>query len=128
MEEFNVYARERDHQNALREGSRINLRFKKVVPPDALTPEGLRRYLEPWIDFDANAAASPREGREGREGGGLRKGMHRREVDDLLGRARREAACKGGELDCIVAIYKDDEGDLELIFVEDVLIRIGPER
>ena len=34
-------------------GSRFNLRFKKKLPPDALTPEGFRNYLAPYIDFDA---------------------------------------------------------------------------
>lgn len=33
-------------------GSRFNLRFKKKVPPDALTPEGFRNYLAPYLDFD----------------------------------------------------------------------------
>ncbi|HEX4951528.1 MAG TPA: caspase family protein [Blastocatellia bacterium] len=34
-------------------GSRFNLRFKKKVPPDALTPEGFRNYLAPYLEFDA---------------------------------------------------------------------------
>jgi hypothetical protein len=49
IEEYNVRAHERDVERALRSGSRINLRFKKQVPPDALTPEGLMRWLEPWV-------------------------------------------------------------------------------
>lgn len=52
IEEHNVEARERDHERALRSGSRINLRFKKHVPPDALTPEGLLHYLGPWVSLD----------------------------------------------------------------------------
>lgn len=32
-------------------GSRFNLRFKNKVPPAALTPEGFRAYLEPYVDF-----------------------------------------------------------------------------
>jgi hypothetical protein len=49
IEEYNVLAHERDVERALRSGSRINLRFKKKVPPEALTPEGLLRWLEPWV-------------------------------------------------------------------------------
>ncbi len=49
VEEYNEGAHRRDVERALRSGSRINLRFKKKVPPDALTPEGLLRWLEPWV-------------------------------------------------------------------------------
>jgi hypothetical protein len=48
IEDFNREARERDRERALRSGSRFNLRFKGHVPPDALSPDGLLRYLEPW--------------------------------------------------------------------------------
>ena len=37
-------------------GSRFNLRFKKKVPPDALTPEGLRNYLAPYLEFEPQPA------------------------------------------------------------------------
>lgn len=49
IEEYNVRAHERDLERAMRSGSRINLRFKKQVPSDALTPGGLMRLLEPWV-------------------------------------------------------------------------------
>ncbi len=51
IEDYNERAHRRDVEKALRSGSRINLRFKKKVPPDALTPEGLMRYLEPWVQL-----------------------------------------------------------------------------
>ena len=51
IEDYNERAHQRDVEKALRSGSRINLRFKKKVPPDALTPEGLMRYLEPWVQL-----------------------------------------------------------------------------
>lgn len=51
IEDYNEVAHRRDLEKALRSGSRINLRFKKKVPPDALTPEGLMRYLEPWVQL-----------------------------------------------------------------------------
>ncbi len=36
-------------------GSRFNLRFKKKLPPDALTPEGFLNYLAPYVDFSPPA-------------------------------------------------------------------------
>jgi Caspase domain len=36
-------------------GSRFNLRFKKKLPPDALTPDGFRNYLAPYLDFSPPA-------------------------------------------------------------------------
>ncbi len=51
IEDYNELAHRRDVEKALRSGSRINLRFKKKVPPEALTPEGLMRYLEPWVQL-----------------------------------------------------------------------------
>ena len=51
VEEYNEGAHRRDVERALRSGSRINLRFKKKVPPEALTPEGLLRHLEPWVQL-----------------------------------------------------------------------------
>jgi hypothetical protein len=52
VEERNVEARAHDRDTALRSGSRINLRFRKQVPADALTPEGLMRYLAPWAELE----------------------------------------------------------------------------
>ncbi|MCI0665213.1 MAG: caspase family protein, partial [Acidobacteria bacterium] len=35
-------------------GSRLNIRYKKKVPPEALTPEGLMRVLANYVEFSAN--------------------------------------------------------------------------
>ena len=51
-EATNELRRERDRQRALEMGSRFNVRFeKKDVPPDYLTPEGVMRALEKYVDF-----------------------------------------------------------------------------
>jgi hypothetical protein len=55
VEDYNVSAREHDRAGALRSGSRVNLRFKKRVPLDALTVDGLMRYLAPWVELDEGA-------------------------------------------------------------------------
>lgn len=60
VEEYNVEARERDRERALRSGSRFNLRFKKRVPPDALTPEGLMNYMSRWAELDEGRESRPR--------------------------------------------------------------------
>lgn len=133
VEDYNERARERDQERALRSGSRFNLRFKKAVPPGALTPEGVRDFLARWVDFEGegppergSVAKAPRA-----PGGAsaVRKGMPREEAERLLGPARSEAACPGpAELDCRLVVYEDGAEDLEATFVEEVLVRISPRR
>jgi hypothetical protein len=129
VEAYNVGARERDHERALRMGSRFNLRFKKSVPPDALSPEGVMRYLAPWVDFDV--ASGQRRGQEAPASGEtgddvrswLHKGVLRREVEARLGRPDREEACRGGDHDCVALVYANGGEETEMVFVEDVLVR-----
>jgi hypothetical protein len=52
VDEYNLEAHRRDQDRAVRSGSRINLRFKKRIPPEALTPDGLMQSLSPWVQFD----------------------------------------------------------------------------
>jgi hypothetical protein len=141
VEDYNERARERDLERALRSGSRFNLRFKKNVPPDALTPEGLESYLEPWVDFsgrgDSRAAASSsdrsdRSSAEARSNSGRdwAKGTPRRDMEDALGRAIREKKCSGDDtgLDCRVATFESDGDEIEATFVEGVLVRYTTRR
>ena len=127
VEEYNLMARERDHERALRSGSRFNVRFKKRVPPDALTPEGLEHYLGPWVAFDDGPTSPDTVGRFPAEGAprDLRPGMRRQEVEEVLGRPVRpvEPCEQAGDLACIVATYEDEEGELEVTFVEGVLVK-----
>ena len=134
VEDYNERARERDHERALRSGSRFNVRFKKHLPADALTPDGLARYLEPWVDFsgarvEARDAAS-RAAHGSDDTDWLRKGLLRDEVERRLGRARRDSACRGTDpdLDCVIAVYADRDDEIEATFVEDVLVRFKARR
>ena len=40
-------------------GSRFNIRYRPVVPPEGLTPEGVMRALEQYLDFAPPPARSP---------------------------------------------------------------------
>lgn len=134
-EEYNREARIRDQERALRSGSRFNLRFKKRVPADALTAEGIERYLDPWIDFSgrsgrpsaSSSSARPSSGGSGRD---LRKGLSRREAEDMMGRPRRERSCPGDAdgLDCRIVTFEDGSEEVEATFVEGVLVRFSSRR
>ncbi|MGE3376439.1 MAG: hypothetical protein AB7O37_23145 [Vicinamibacteria bacterium] len=133
VEYRNERARERDRARAERSGSRFNLRFKKAVPADALTPDGLLRYLAPWVEAPGAASGARRDDRDERddredardpdeEPGGLRKGMSRVEVQRALGRPVRQEECKAGSFDCARIVFADGREEVEAIFVEDVLV------
>lgn len=132
VEEYNRDARERDLERALRSGSRFNLRFKKRVPPDALTPEGLERYLDPWVDFSGRSTRRPTapaadRGVQSRE---WKKGTLRREMEDALGKPRRERNCPGDDkdFDCRIVTFDDRDEEIEATFIDGVLIRFTSRR
>ena len=139
-EEYNREARERDRERALRSGSRFNLRFKKRVPPDALTADGVQRYLDPWVDFSgrgvratsssSSSSSSSSASISSSRGRDLKKGMSKRDVEDAFGKARREQSCRGDfdGLDCRVAIFEDGSDEIEATFVEGVLVRFSSRR
>jgi hypothetical protein len=135
VEDYNMRARERDMDRALRGGSRFNLRFKKFVPPDALTPQGFERYLDPWVDFSGrserrSSSSSTSTSRNSSSSRDWRKGTPRREMEDALGKARREKSCPGddGGLDCRIATFEDGNDEIEATFVEGVLVRFSTRR
>jgi hypothetical protein len=134
VEDWNRQARVRDAERSLRSGSRINLRFKKRVPADVLTPEGLERTLQPWVqmgdgaepDEPAAARPEPGDGAPDAPPGELRKGLLYDDVEALLGRAlRRERCTLAEDLVCLRATFADPEsdGEIEALFVQDVLVR-----
>lgn len=153
VEAWNREASERDRDRSLRSGSRINLRFKKRVPADVLTAAGLERTLAPWVQMgDGPEPGADREvERELEEDerdtdrdrdradeddapadtprGELRKGLLYDEVEALLGRPRTRARCTVGEnLTCLFAVFAppDQGGEVEALFIQDVLVRFGP--
>ena len=115
-------------------GSRFNLRFKPVVPAEALTPDGVMRALAEYVDFSpALAAKTDRPGLHG-EGTrplppgadpatGLRKGLLAEDVDALLGRPESIATRSEGTLKVSSSVYLTKDRRIEVEFVEGVLIR-----
>src|SRR5262245_54018078 len=106
----NEQRRERDHERALDMGSRFNIRFeKKDVPEAFLTPDGVVRALERYVDFGSLAPRPPRRAEDldsnAPEAPGVvaRKGMTREEVESAYGQPRRENEAREGELRVIVA-------------------------
>lgn len=136
VEEYNLRAKDRDMDRALKSGSRFNLRFKKNVPPDALTPEGFERYLDPWVDFSgrstrrSSSSSTTSSSRSAAQNRDWRKGTPRREMEDALGKARAEKSCPGddGGLDCRIATFEDGNDEIEATFVEGVLVRFSTRR
>lgn len=136
VEDYNLRAKDRDMDRALKSGSRFNLRFKKNVPPDALTPEGFERYLDPWVDFSgrstrrSSSSTTTSSSRSASQNRDWRKGTPRREMEDALGKARGEKSCPGddGGLDCRIATFEDGNDEIEATFVEGVLVRFSTRR
>lgn len=132
-EAANEIRRERDRERALDMGSRFNIRFEKKVPPQAATPDGVMEILSPWIDFGslpgANAYARPRAQQASvqpaaDDDGGVRPGLSRSQVGNLLGPAEREVTSTEGDLHKAVAVFRDGGRRLELTFVNGILVQM----
>jgi hypothetical protein len=129
VEEYNVMASERDHNKAMRSGSRFNLRFKKNVPQGALSADGVMDYLTKWASTSSGSAPrggsnpAPRSGDDTLDW--LRKGLLRDDVNKRLGRARSEGSCKSGDSqsDCRMATYASGDDEVEVTYVEDVVVK-----
>jgi hypothetical protein len=112
-------------QRRLEGGSRFNVRYKPVVPPDALTPDGLMQALAEYLDFSSLAgepatgpglhAASPPDE--------LRKGLTVDEVDARLGRPDAISQRTEGTLKVSTSTYRTRDRAITAEFVEGVLIR-----
>jgi len=134
VEDHNREASERDRQKALRSGSRFNLRFKKNVPSGALTGDGVLDYLTRWANSTPGSAprggTNPPPRASDDTLGWLRKGLLREDVSKRLGRARSEGSCRSGDSqsDCRVATYASGEDEVEVTFVEDVVVKFTIKR
>lgn len=113
-------------------GSRFNLRYRPVVPSEALTPDGVMRALAEYVDFSlVLAAKTDRPGLHGegerpadRPGpDGLRKGLLADDVDALLGRPETITSRMEGSLKVSSAVYLTRDRRIEADFVEGVLVR-----
>ena len=103
-------------QRRLEGGSRFNLRYEPAVPAEAITPEGIMRALEAYVDFGGvpSSGAKPME---------LRKGLTVEEVDALLGRPETITRRAEGTLTVSTSLYRSGGRRITAEFVEGVLIR-----
>jgi len=133
----NQQRREMDRQRALDMGSRFNIRFeKKDVPMAFLSPEGVVRALERYVDFGSLAPRPPHRAEDlvpddanGPADGPVfaaHKGMTRAEIEAAYGRPRRVDESREGDLMVRVAAYDLDGERVEVTYVDDVAIRVAP--
>jgi hypothetical protein len=127
VEDYNIAASERDRNKALRSGSRFNLRFKKNVPEGALSGDGVFDYMTKWASASSGSAPRADQPAPSRSSDDdlswLRKGLLREDVNKRLGRPRAEEACKGDDASCRMATYATFGDDVEIMFVEDVVVK-----
>jgi len=130
-EMVNEQRREMDRERALDLGSRFNIRFeKKDVPIAFLSPEGVVRALERYVDFGSLAPRPPRTAEDlvpddQAPALGAHKGMTREEIEAAYGRPRREDESREGELTVRVAAYDVDGQRVEVTYVDDVAVRVA---
>jgi hypothetical protein len=112
-------------------GSRFNIWYKPVVPPNAMTPDGVAKVLQQWVDFQgglmaadqsAANAASVRGSAGGNAAMSLRKGLLIAEVEALLGPANTASESKEGVLTLMKRVYLHDGKRITGSFVNGVLV------
>jgi len=136
-EAANEMRRERDRRRALEMGSRFNVRVeRKDVRATFLTPEGVMRALEKYVDFLDLGPPLPERAEDLRmyptspsppaAGTGVSKGMTRAQVEEMFGEPLREDEAQEGVLTVRVASYRRGDERVEVTYVEDVVVRVTP--
>ncbi len=110
-------------QWALLAGSRVNVRFDRSVPAEALTPAGLRSLLKTVFDFNPAHVRAPVAAPVAAADAPVTKGQSRADVDAALGPPKRCSQKEQGMLMVSVCTYPLGEATLEARFVDDVLVR-----
>jgi hypothetical protein len=114
-------------------GSRFNIRYEPVVPPDALTPEAVMQALADYVDFSPVAPGAPIASGAPLEPSAdvpdqpneLRKGLTVEEVDGMLGRPDAITKRREGTLTVSTSTYRAQGRIITAEFVEGVLIRFA---
>jgi hypothetical protein len=105
-------------------GSRFNLRYKPVVPAEALTPESVMQALSEYVDFSMLLGSEAEvTGMVAGDLDQLRKGLTIDQVDALLGRPESITERKEGDLTLSVSTYQTNDRRITADFVEGILIR-----
>lgn len=111
-------------------GARFNLRFRAGVPPEVLTPEGLRQALSRYVDFGGGGAPPANNlAAAGGSGGTIRKGLTLDDVERMLGPAVTAAESDACSLHVMTRTYRKDGQRTTAKFVSGVLVEytISPE-
>lgn len=108
-------------------GSRFNVRYRRGIPSDAMTPNGLIDALSPYIDFGGGThASSTNASRPAAPSGSpmltLKKGMSIADVEALLGPANTATESKEGVLTLMRRTYTNDSNRIITSFVNGVMI------
>jgi hypothetical protein len=107
---------------ALMAGSRFNVRFHDEVPADALTPEGLRRILEEYVDFDRPPGAQWDEPMD-EVSTELTKGMSVEDVEAAYGAPASCHESDSGDISVRTCSYRGGDSVLEAKYVDGILIK-----
>jgi hypothetical protein len=111
-------------QKRLAGGSRFNIRYDRVVPAAALTPDAVMVALADYVDFSPPPATVPASGSVvPANQGGLKKGMSMEEVDSIMGRPESISQRTEGTLTVSTSTYRTRNSTVTAEFVEGVLIR-----
>ena len=125
-------------------GSRFNIRYRGGIPAEALTPDGVMKALERYVDFSGAghaggvpvlasapgmALVSPGPATAASGVSALRKGMTLEQVDALLGAPTSSADVKDGSLTVTKRSHRKDGMRVTTRFVSGVLVdfAIAPE-
>jgi hypothetical protein len=110
-------------QRRAESGSRFNIRYKPVVPSEAVTPEGIMAALAEYVDFAPLGGGVKASGVSAGKPDDLRKGLTADQVDALLGRPESISQKMEGTLSVSISSYRKDARTISAEFVEGVLVR-----
>jgi hypothetical protein len=121
--EAEEFKKARVREQAKTGGSRFNIRYDKVIPAYALTPEAVMQALGAYVDFSTAAPSNATVTTDPATLPRLHKGMSDEEVEQLLGYPNSQANRQEGKLTVNTWTYKKGSRTIEAEFVNDVLIR-----
>lgn len=110
-------------QRRAESGSRFNIRYKPVVPFDAMTPDGVMQALAEYVDFGPLTGTRTTTGVRPGQPDDLRKGLTVDEVDAFLGRPSSISQRMEGTLNVSTSSYRSHGRIITADFVEGVLVR-----
>lgn len=108
------------------DGSRFNIRYDDGFPSEALTPEGVMKALQKFVEFPGAAPAQDTRSAEvstsGASPNALKKGLTLPQVERLLGPAMEAKTETQGGLEIMTRRYSADEQTIVAKFASGVLI------